>query len=43
MESAPVPNEEFPISEIRGIGTRFRRKDFWELLVGQGLLMIGYL
>ena len=40
-KAPPVPNEEFPISETRGIGTSFRRNDLWDILDGQGLLMIG--
>ena len=40
-KAPPVANEKFPISEIRGIGSSFGRNDFWDILGGQGLLMIG--
>ena len=35
---------EYPIAESRrGMGTSFQRKDFWDRLGGQALLMIGLL
>ena len=40
-KAPPVANEKFPISEIRGIGSSFGCNDFWDILGGQGLLMIG--
>ena len=40
-KAPPVANDELPTSEIRGIGTSFRRNDFLDFLGGQGLLMIG--
>ena len=39
---SPQQHPLFPIPEnIRGMGTSFRRNDFWDRLGGQASLMIG--